>query len=334
MKRLSHKEFIQRTRQQHGDDIEILGEYINKRTKILVRHVCGYTWQTNPATLWKGHGCPKCANCLPKDTAGIREEVFRAVGDEYVVAGEYVNTHTPILFKHRLCETEFLMSPKAFLHQGQRCPHERYLRSARSNSTPLHEVQKRMTSLVGPEYLIVGKYRGASKKVLFIHEQCGREFEMAPGRFLYEGIRCPHCYIERTRSKGETVIANYLKQNDILFKAEYKIPGCRNVRPLWFDFAVFDPKGSLECLIEYDGSHHFTPKFPNRWENFKRTRINDEVKNQYCKEQDIPLLRITHIRSSRAEIFEQKVRKQLAQALASIHKTIPSQAQMETSEKV
>lgn len=42
--------------------IEILGKYVNNKTKILARClVCGHEWNVVPASLINGHGCPVCA---------------------------------------------------------------------------------------------------------------------------------------------------------------------------------------------------------------------------------------------------------------------------------
>lgn len=318
MKRISHSEFLERVQEKHGDEIEILGEYKNKRTKVQARHICGYVWHTNPYTLAQGHGCPRCANNQPKNREQFIEEVSREVGDEYEVLGEYINTHTPTLFRHTLCGFEFLIAPNAFLHQGQRCPQERYDRAAEANRIPLQEVEFQVMLAEGESYKIIGNYQGVSKKASFVHQECGRQFDMAPNRFLHDGTRCPHCFIEQNRSRGETVIADYLHRHGLEFQSEYQIRGCRNQRPLRFDFAVFRSENRIQCLIEYDGSHHSSPKFPNPLENFRRTLDNDAIKNEYCREHSIPLLRINHVRTTKPEVFEKKIQRQLTQALANI----------------
>ncbi len=318
MKRLNHTEFIERIERQHGKEIKVLGEYKNKRTKVLVQHSCGHVWEANPEPLWNGHGCPKCANNLRKDTPQFKKEVYDVAGDEYEVLGEYVNTHTPILFRHNVCGAEFEMSPNAFLHQGQRCPSERYIRSAESNRLPLEEVKAHIKDLVGDEYAIIGGYQGSAKETTFIHHKCGRSFRMLPTRFINQGVRCPHCYLDQNRSDGEYVVVDYLKQKGVFYQEQYKMDGCRNVRPLRFDFAVFDTKHNLQLLIEYDGSQHFTPKFPNGAKNFERIQINDRIKNHYCRENDIPLLRIKHTRSSNSDTFRRKVIDKLDQAFSNI----------------
>ena len=41
-------------------EYEILGDYVNNRTKILVRHKCGYEWNVIPKDLLRRYRCPKC----------------------------------------------------------------------------------------------------------------------------------------------------------------------------------------------------------------------------------------------------------------------------------
>lgn len=324
-KKLNENEFLKRIKEIHNEDIEILGEYINRRTKILTRHKCGYEWEANPETLLKGHSCPKCSGNLKKNTKIIKEEVFNLVGDEYEVIGEYVNTHTPILFKHNLCGKEFLMAPKSFIRDGQRCPNERYIKSSKSNSTPFSEIIEKVKILGNGEYEIISEYIKSSQKVTFIHHTCGKTFELQPTRFIKGGIRCPHCY----RSKGEEVIREFLKSQGYVFKEQFKIKECKNIRTLPFDFALFD-KNKLICLIEYDGSQHFERKFGSSEEEFLKVKNNDIIKNNFCKENKIILIRIKYVRSDNPNIFKEKVINKLKEEFAKYNMTIPSQGLEET----
>lgn len=48
-------------------NIEILGEYVNNKTKIHCKcKICGYEWSVVPNNLLRGHGCPKCAGNAPR----------------------------------------------------------------------------------------------------------------------------------------------------------------------------------------------------------------------------------------------------------------------------
>ena len=59
-------------------------------------------------------------------------------------------------------------------------------------------------------------------------------------------------------------------------------------------------KSNLIFLIEYDGPHHFYPVcFGGMSEElaieaFKQTQINDKIRNLYCLDNNIPLLRIPY----------------------------------------
>ena len=44
-------------------DIEVIGEYINNKTKIKVKCTkpeCGYEWEGSPSSFLNGTGCPIC----------------------------------------------------------------------------------------------------------------------------------------------------------------------------------------------------------------------------------------------------------------------------------
>ena len=325
-KKISQEEFIRRVKEKQGDNFEILGNYVNRRTKVLTRCTkCGFEWEANPESMWtKKRGCPKCLKCLKKTTETFKKEVFELVGGEYEVIGEYVHTHEPILFRHRECGHEFMMEPNSFL-RGQRCPNERYKKSAKSNSMPEDEMRKKVFDKGKGKYEVVGEYVRASKKTTFLHKECGNTFEMAPSRFINGGIRCPHCY----KSKGEDIIEEYLIKNNFEFKKQYRIKECKNIRSLPFDFAIFD-NNKLKCLIEYDGAQHFTKKFGMSEKEFLRTQTNDRIKNDFCKLNNITLIRIKYVRSDNPKIFKEKVINKLLEEFAKYNMVIPSQAYEET----
>ena len=213
------------------------------------------------------------------------------------------------------------MTPNAFLNHGQRCPKERYEKSAKSNSSPLNEVKDKVFELGKGEYEIVGEYVCASKKVEFLHKCCGHTFKMKPTRFIRGGIRCPYCY----RSKGEEAIREYLQYNKIDFKEQYRIKECKNIRPLPFDFALFE-KDNLKCLIEYDGSQHYYKKFGSSDEEFIRIKNNDRIKNEFCRDNNILLIRIKYVSNYNPNTFKDNVIKKLKHEFAKYNMTIPNQA--------
>jgi hypothetical protein len=83
-----------------------------------------------------------------------------------------------------------------------------------------------------------------------------------------------------------------LKANKIQYTFQYRSPLCRDKKPLPFDFAVFDIDGELISLIEVDGQQHFTPVFGDK--SFDSTVRHDKMKNKYCNNQNINLIRIPY----------------------------------------
>lgn len=97
-------------------------------------------------------------------------------------------------------------------------------------------------------------------------------------------------------SKGEEKIATLLSQNNIPFTKQYSFDNCRGLNGglLRFDFAIFGAKGIL-YLIEYDGWQHKN-KTDSKWDRdnrFEERQEHDKIKTEYCKKNNIPLIRIS-----------------------------------------
>lgn len=95
------------------------------------------------------------------------------------------------------------------------------------------------------------------------------------------------------KSVGEEKIALLLSQAGIIFEKEKTFDNCRF--PDTNKLARFDFYVDNKYLIEYDGIQHFEPSFDylNK-NNFKNTKKRDEYKNNWCKENNIPLIRIKY----------------------------------------
>lgn len=87
-------------------------------------------------------------------------------------------------------------------------------------------------------------------------------------------------------SKGNEKIKKILMEANIPFEIEKKFPSCKDKLCLPFDFYV-----NQKYLIEYDGSQHFDK---NSIFNYEYTHQHDILKNQWCLENNIPLIRIPY----------------------------------------
>ena len=113
---------------------------------------------------------------------------------------------------------------------------------------------------------------------------------------------CPVC--RGGEYRGEKKLKEVLIEKGYTdFKKEKKFEDCKSPREskrctlLKFDFYLKDREGR-EILVEYDGEQHFKPvNFGgiDGTENFIAIQRRDKIKNDYCKENNIPILRISYL---------------------------------------
>lgn len=122
---------------------------------------------------------------------------------------------------------------------------------------------------------------------------CGNsELESVDGYYLRSGekTQCSKCV---PKSKGEEQIKNILIKNNISFTQEKSFDDCRF--PKTNRLARFDFYINNKYLIEFDGRQHIqnTSKWNNEW-NLEYVQEHDQIKNNYCKKHNIPLIRIPY----------------------------------------
>jgi hypothetical protein len=105
-----------------------------------------------------------------------------------------------------------------------------------------------------------------------------------------QGCRCPSC----KSSHGENKILLFLRNNNVLFNKEYKIPNdnlfCNRVN-IFVDFYL--PKNN--SIIEFHGKQHYEPiKWFGGEKTFKEQQDRDMALRQYCEEHKIKLIEIPY----------------------------------------
>ena len=114
--------------------------------------------------------------------------------------------------------------------------------------------------------------------------ECGNEKDV-----LGQSLRCGRslsCGNHSNISKGNVKISEILDKNGIEYELEKKFATCIDERYLPFDFYV-----NNKYLIEYDGEQHFKK---DSIFNYEYTHKHDLMKTQWCKENNIPLIRIPY----------------------------------------
>ena len=101
------------------------------------------------------------------------------------------------------------------------------------------------------------------------------------------------------RSRGEEKITKILNEKNISFQKEYSFENLINPKTgckLRFDFALFNNQNKLICLIEFDGYQHFLTDSNGYYtkEKILDLKYRDNLKNDYCKNNKIKLIRISY----------------------------------------
>ena len=289
------------------DEYTVLSDkYINNKTKIKMKHnKCGFEWEVTPHNFLNNNTrCPYCSGKYKRTHNDFIKEVYNLVGNEYTVLSKYKTDGTKkpdkVTFKHNYCGKEFDMRAHDFLKLGSRCPYCAKEISNKKQQLSEGEFLRRIYTVVGAEYTVLDEYSGCREEIRFKHNKCGNVFKMKPKKFLYDNNRCPYC----KRSKGEERIENWLKSHDIDYEREYKFLDCKYKNPLPFDFKLEYEDGSL-LLIEFDGIQHFQETWHD---NFQIQQKRDEIKNNYCKDHNIDLIRIKYTDYDNIEkILESKI---------------------------
>ena len=216
-KRLTHEEFLERfyVKNKNAENIEILGEYVNNKTKIKCKcKTDGYEWEVKPNDLLNGISCPKCAGNIKKTTEEFVNEL-KEINDNIEILGEYVNAHTKIKCKCKIDGYEWETTPHSLL-KGQGCP------KCAGNANKTTEEFKQEMKEINDNIEILGEYKGSKIKIKCKCKIDGYIWETTPNNLL-KGYGCPKCS-GNIKNKTTEYFINELKEinNNIEVLGEYK----------------------------------------------------------------------------------------------------------------
>lgn len=260
-------------------NIEIIGRYIYSDSKIEARcTLCGHRWFARAVDILRGHGCPECSYRAKAKTQKQYISELAMVNPDILVVGEYINSYTKIKHLCLKCGHEWLAEPNSLLC-GNHCPQC----STRRKS---HEQYVSELAIKNPNIEAIEKYINANTKIKHRCLVCGYEWMVKPNHVLH-GLGCPTC----RETSGEQMVRQWLLDNNIQYEYQKRFVDCKNERMLPFDFYL----PNYNCCIEYDGAQHF--KEVDLWggqEYLLQRQYNDQIKNDYCKKNNIYLIRIRY----------------------------------------
>lgn len=213
-----------------------------------------------------------------------------------VVLGEYKGTHHLITCKCLKHDYVWDSYPANLLNDTSHCPlctKEKLHSVVYKNHDKFIERLK----LIRNDVEIIGQYDGYHRPIQCKCIKHGDIFIATPRSLLRPSVVCPSCREEeKLMSRGEIKISHWLKNHQIDYYSQYKFKQCRYKLLLRFDFYLPE----LNICIEYDGEQHYKPiKFDGKTmsrakREFDLCQIRDKIKNQFCLENNIKLIRIPY----------------------------------------
>ncbi|MDT9337763.1 hypothetical protein P3F01_15495 [Clostridium perfringens] len=232
-----------------------------------------------------------------------------------LLSNEYVNAKTKLEFR---CECGKLFkrtyesikrSKKAKCascsHKGKIMSKESKIKTSKARMKPIEEVLKVVEGKMKCKY--IDRYIKPGTRSTIIKFECKKHgIQEAYWTNLVKRKSCPYCQKSfRGDSKMVRKLEQWFADNNIYYEKEKKFEGCKDKRELPFDFYI--PSNNI--LIEIDGEHHFRPMgvWKNKNEirsssNFEYTQYHDKLKNSFCKDNNIKLIRIPYYKES--EMFK------------------------------
>jgi hypothetical protein len=252
-------------------------EYIIAHKKCIITCEIHGDFKMTPTSHKSGHGCPKCSGRLSNsewierfiskhnDLYGYDKFIFKGSESKSIITCKIHGDFKQTPIEHR---------------NGKGC------RKCSGQGLSDNEWIERFNIAHNYRYMYAKfKYHAPHIDSVFTCRIHG-DFKQTPTNHR-QGKGCPICNL----SKGELSIMNYLSENNINFIREYKFDDCVNNKHLPFDFYLPD----LNICIEYDGRQHFESiEFFGGDEGLIYRQKNDLIKDNYCSDNNIKLIRIPY----------------------------------------
>jgi very-short-patch-repair endonuclease len=282
--KLDKNTFIERANKIHNmkyDYSEI--DYINNSTKIKIKcEIHGFFEQT-PNSHLSGNGCIECSGLKRSTTEEFirKSKIIHNDKFDYSIV-RYINNKTKVKIickKHGIFEQR----PDMHIQLKQGCP-----KCSGTKKLDLNDFILKANEIHNHNYdYSKVDYRNYETKIDIICLKHGI-FRQTPHAHI-SGQGCPTC----RESKGEKIIRNFLLKNKINFLPNKTFDNCKFKRKLKFDFYL----PNFNLIIEFDGTqHNKSYDFFGGDKDFIKRKIRDDIKNQYCADNKIKIIRLNNLK--------------------------------------
>lgn len=279
MKNNKLSKFISKAIKIHYEKYDYsLVDYKDMATKILI--ICpmhGEFSQRPSHHIYRKHGCPQCSitKKLTQEEFITRAQEIHSNKYDYSLV-KYINARSKIKI---ICPIHGIFEQISGSHTDQKTGCSKCSKKYNYSTQEFIDESK---LIHGNKYCYsLVNYINNYTKIKITCPIHGT-FSQIPTNHL-SGKGCEIC----GESKGENLIRLYLKKMKISFQSQYKFSDCKHKKVLPFDF--FIPQ--FNTCIEYNGKQHYEPiEWFGGIDGFHTQQIRDEIKKNYCKNNNLNLL--------------------------------------------
>ena len=282
--------------------IKIIGKYIGMKKNIKWLCIIHNIEDESRADtlLSKNRGCKLCYIDRNKNNPNIKKRglLCRKPHEQFIkemkvihpnikVLGQYEGNKQPIECECLIDGHKWTPTPHRLLgYYKSGCPVCGAINRIKTH-TKSHETFIKELEIINKNILVLGEYKGARNSIPCKCKICNFEWSPLPDNLLSKNSGCPHC----KNYKGEKEIEIILEKYNINNVNQYRFNDCKFYRQLPFDFYL----PQYNCCIEFDGGQHYEIiEWFGGLEGFIDRKIKDTIKNIYCQQNNIKLIRIPY----------------------------------------
>ena len=272
--------------------VEVLSEnFSNAHEKLSLRCSCGNvferTWSNLKRTIREGKNVA-CFECNKQYLGDYLRKTYEEVKEEiesngYILLDDkYTNAHEKL---HMLCPHGHKYNAEyGSFHSGVRCPCE-------SKTHGIKHDENHIINTLHDDYnfKLIGTYVNAHTAMELKCERCGEINLLSWHQVTTCKVRCMHCR-DKVTSYGELKVKDFLSEHGFTYTMQKRFSECIDVKTLPFDFYLDE----LNIAIEYDGEQHYKKCFGMTNKELCDRKRKDDIKTQFCINNNIYLIRIPY----------------------------------------
>lgn len=209
-KKKTTEEFKKEISRLTNGKYEVIGAYINNKTKIEILHkACGSAYFVKPNVFLNGKRCPVCRKKREWTVQKLTNFLNFQYKNEYTVLGNFKNVHEKVKLKHLKCGNVYEQNVLDILYHKAQCP----VCSRKRRGNP-EKFKEKIIHQLGPNYELYGEYINNRTTVTLKH-LCGHIFSCNPKHLT----PCPKCQLNRI----DIEIRDNLHEYKIAFESNVNI---------------------------------------------------------------------------------------------------------------